>query len=234
MPQTPAVQDYLKAIYHLRQLTGKVGTTQLARHLSVAPASATDMVKKLAEANLVEHRPYRGIDLTEMGEREALRVIRHHRLIETFLAEVLEVPWDRVHEEAERLEHVISEDLEQRMDRLLGYPSTDPHGAPIPSADLRIRLPENVEPLSRFAESVTSWPCAATVVQVSDHDPALLRTYATLGVRPAVEFDLLDSGGRALTLQVGNATEPVQLARDAADYVLVRPKQHAATRSSTV
>ncbi|HXV98971.1 MAG TPA: metal-dependent transcriptional regulator, partial [Anaerolineae bacterium] len=127
-----AMQDYLKAIYKLQEQGEQVPTSALAELLGVAPASVTNMCKKLAELNLVEYEPYQGVKFTPAGQKMALEIVRHHRLIELYLAEALNVPWDRVHEEAEKLEHVISEDLEERMAAALGDPLFDPHGAPIP------------------------------------------------------------------------------------------------------
>ena len=132
-----AVEDYAKAIYALSHgRTEPVSTTALAKAQSVSPASASAMVKKLAALGLLEHAPYRGVTLTAAGERVALEVIRHHRLLELYLAETLGLHVDDVHDEAERLEHVISEELEQRIDKALGFPTHDPHGDPIPDANL--------------------------------------------------------------------------------------------------
>src|SRR5437867_7774832 len=130
---TESVQNYLKTIYELQHEQGRVATTLLADRLGVAPASVTGMIKKLAGMHLVTHEPYQGVVLTEAGERIALEVIRHHRLIERYLAEALGVPWDEVHEEAEKWEHVLSEEMEERIDAMLGHPTTDPHGTPIPA-----------------------------------------------------------------------------------------------------
>jgi DtxR family transcriptional regulator, Mn-dependent transcriptional regulator len=131
-----AIQDYLKVLYHLQIDGGRVSVTALAREQKVAPASASGMVKKLAALGLVEHAPYRGIRLTSAGEKVAVEVIRHHRLIELYLARTLGLHVDDVHDEADRLEHVLSEELEARIDRALGFPTHDPHGDPIPNADL--------------------------------------------------------------------------------------------------
>jgi DtxR family Mn-dependent transcriptional regulator len=131
-----AIQDYLRQIFVLGEAGGRVSTTALARSQGVAPASATAMVKKLAALGLVEHAPYRGVSLTDAGERVAVEVTRHHRLLELYLAETLGIDVDDVHAEADRLEHVISEELEARIDQALGYPTHDPHGDPIPDADL--------------------------------------------------------------------------------------------------
>jgi DtxR family transcriptional regulator, Mn-dependent transcriptional regulator len=139
VPLSEAIQDYLKGIYKLQAAVGHVTITALARDQGVSAASASAMVKKLAALELLEHEPYRGTRLTGAGERVALEVIRHHRLIELYLAETLGVAVDDVHDEADRLEHVISEELEARIDRALGYPTHDPHGDPIPDADLKWR-----------------------------------------------------------------------------------------------
>ncbi len=134
---TDAIQDYLREIYKLGAESGRVSVTALAKRLDVAPASASAMVKKLAALELAVHEPYRGVTLTPAGERVALEIIRHHRLLELYLAETLGLHVDDVHDEAQRLEHVLSEELEQRIDRALGFPTHDPHGDPIPDANLR-------------------------------------------------------------------------------------------------
>jgi DtxR family Mn-dependent transcriptional regulator len=135
-PLSEAIQDYLKGIYKLQAATGRVTITSVAHEQGVSPASASAMVKKLAALDLLEHEPYRGARLTGSGERVALEVIRHHRLLELYLAETLGLDVDAVHDEADRLEHVISEELEERIDRALGFPTHDPHGDPIPDANL--------------------------------------------------------------------------------------------------
>jgi DtxR family transcriptional regulator, Mn-dependent transcriptional regulator len=131
-----AIQDYLKALYHLQTGEGRVSVTALAREQKVSPASASAMVKKLAALELVEHAPYRGIRLTRAGEKVAVEVIRHHLLLELYLADTLGLHVDAVHDEADRLEHVLSEELEAKIDSALGYPTHDPHGDPIPNAKL--------------------------------------------------------------------------------------------------
>lgn len=134
---TDAIQDYLREIYKLGEGGGRVSVTALAKRQGVSPASASAMVKKLAALELAVHQPYRGIELTPDGEKVALEVIRHHRLLELYLAETLGVHVDEVHDEAERLEHALSEELEARIDKVLGFPTHDPHGDPIPDANLR-------------------------------------------------------------------------------------------------
>ena len=132
-----AIQDYLKGIYKLQERVGRATITAVAREQGVSAASASAMVKKLAALGLVEHAPYRGVSLTEAGERVAVEVTRHHRLLELYLAETLGLHVDAVHDEADRLEHVLSEELEAKIDSALGYPTHDPHGDPIPDADLK-------------------------------------------------------------------------------------------------
>jgi DtxR family transcriptional regulator, Mn-dependent transcriptional regulator len=136
-PLSDSIQDYLKSVYKLQAAHDRVTIGAIAVDLAVSPASASAMVKKLAALDLLEHEPYRGARLTSAGERVALEVIRHHRLLELFLAETLGLHVDDVHDEADRLEHVISEELEARIDRALGFPTHDPHGDPIPGPDLK-------------------------------------------------------------------------------------------------
>ena len=136
-----SIQDYLKSVYNLQASEERVTIGAIAKDQGVSPASASAMVKKLAALGLIEHEPYRGARLTPAGEQVAIEVIRHHRLIELFLAETLGLHVDAVHDEADRLEHVISEELEARIDRALGYPTHDPHGDPIPDANLEWPAP---------------------------------------------------------------------------------------------
>ena len=136
-PLTRSVEDYLKTIYHLSDQGGFASTSDIAARLAVAPPSVSGMVKRLSEAGLIEHVPYRGVQLTSQGRRAALRMIRRHRVIEVYLSERLGYDWDGVHDEADRLEHALSEELEQRIDKALGFPTHDPHGDPIPTADLK-------------------------------------------------------------------------------------------------
>lgn len=133
MKHTESAENYLKTIWDLEADQGRATTSGIARRLAVAPASATGMIKRLSGLGLVDHTPYRGVVLTEDGRRTALRVVRRHRLIESFLVRVMDVPRERVHDEAERWEHVLSEDMEDRIDQLLGHPERDPHGSPIPA-----------------------------------------------------------------------------------------------------
>jgi DtxR family Mn-dependent transcriptional regulator len=176
-PISPAVQDYAKAVYALEARgRGAVSTNDLAERLGVTPGSASAMVRKLSEVGLVEHEPYHGVRLTQKGRRVALEVLRHHRLIELFLAEELGMPWDRVHAEAEVLEHAISEDLEQLIADRLGHPKLDPHGDPIPTEGFEIdeRPTRSLDELSPGA--------AGRFVRVSDSEPEMLRYLAEQGI----------------------------------------------------
>lgn len=183
---SPAVEDYAKAIYALQRGDGAVSTTALAERLGVTAASASGMVRKLDEHGLVTHVPYRGVRLTATGTRLALEVLRHHRLLELYLSESLGVPWDRVHEEAEVLEHVLSEELEALIAAKLGNPTHDPHGDPIPSADLE--MPD--EPTRSLAELEPG--SQGTFVRVSDSDPEMLRYLAEREIAPGAEVRVED------------------------------------------
>jgi DtxR family transcriptional regulator, Mn-dependent transcriptional regulator len=183
--KTQAMEDYLKAIHDLGEAGGRVSTTALSERLDVTPASATGMIKKLAEMKLVAHAPYQGVRLTAAGRRIALEVIRHHRLLELYLAEALKVPWDRVHVEAEKLEHVLSEELEERIDELLGFPTSDPHGSPIPRRDGTVEP----SPVLRLADIAPG--ASAIVAEVPDEDDALLRYLGGMGLYPRTEVRVL-------------------------------------------
>jgi DtxR family Mn-dependent transcriptional regulator len=200
-----AVQDYAKAIYALqrRGAGAAVSTNDLAARLGVTPASASAMVRKLDDLDLVDLEPYRGVKLTPEGERVALEVLRHHRLLELYLAEHLGVPWDRVHEEAEALEHVISEDLEARIAAKLGDPTHDPHGDPIPSADLAIH-----EADTRALESLDVG-ARGRFVRVSDSDPAMLRYLDERGIALGDDLEVVERQpfGGPLTVVIGGARE---------------------------
>jgi DtxR family transcriptional regulator, Mn-dependent transcriptional regulator len=185
-PLSSAHEDYLKAIYHL-ELSGKrVTNSDLANHMEVAPASATNMVKKLAELHLVEHEPYRGVRLTEIGRQVALEVLRHHRLVELFLHQALDMPWDQVHAEAERLEHVISEALEDAITTALNNPTVDPHGDPIPSREGEIGQSPGV-PLSD-ADLHRPYRLVRVLVQ----DPDRLHYLGSLGLYPNAQVIVLE------------------------------------------
>jgi DtxR family transcriptional regulator, Mn-dependent transcriptional regulator len=186
-PATEAVEDYAKAIYALehRDDGGPVGTSALAERLEVAPSTVTAMLKRLDAMGLVSYEPYRGVTLTPEGARVALEVIRHHRLIEAFLADSLGMPWDLVHDEAEVLEHYISEDLEQRIAEKLGDPALDPHGDPIPSAKLAMSDDRTV-PLATLEAGES-----AVFARVSDSDPEMLRFLDEHGIRPGAALSVV-------------------------------------------
>jgi DtxR family transcriptional regulator, Mn-dependent transcriptional regulator len=185
--RSQAIEDYAKAIYALeRRDCEPVSTNALAERLGVTAASASGMVKRLGELGLVEHQPYRGVSLTEDGRRVALEVMRHHRLLELYLVQTLGVPWDRVHQEAEVLEHVLSEELEELIAAKLGNPTHDPHGDPIPTRDLTIeegttQSLQSLEPGTR-----------GTFARVSDSDPEMLRFLAQRGVAPGDELEVVE------------------------------------------
>ena len=202
-----AIQDYLKEIYKLESEGTRPTTTAIARRMGVAPSSVTSMLKKLAALGLVEHSPYRGVELSEDGTKIALEVIRHHRLLEQYLAETLGVPIDAVHDEADRLEHVLSEELEARIDEQLGYPTHDPHGDPIPDAGLhletrRLRSLDALEPGEE-----------ATVRRVPDTDSELLRYLARLRLVP---------GGRVTMRRSEPFDGPLTVAVDGQEHAISR------------
>jgi DtxR family Mn-dependent transcriptional regulator len=183
IPRTAAVEDYAKAIFSLQARSPEpVSTNALAERLGITPGSVSAMLKRLGELGMISHVPYRGVRLTDDGRRIALEVIRHHRLLESYLADALGMPWDRVHAEAEVLEHVLSEDLEELIAAKLGNPTVDPHGDPIPSADLELD-----EPLTERLESLRPGD-GGQFVRVSDSDPEMLRYLAERGISPGDRF----------------------------------------------
>ncbi len=185
---TPAIQDYLKTIFDLTEGHNVASTTALAERLGITPASVTGMLQHLASAGtpLVAYEKYRGVSLTSAGELAALDIIRRHRLIETFLVKTLGYRWDEVHEEADRLEHVISEDLEARIARALGDPEHDPHGEFIPTAALTMPIDKSI-PLSDLRPNQK-----AVIRYIRDADSALLRHLESLGLIPGVNIKALD------------------------------------------
>jgi len=181
-PLTRSVEDYLKAIYHLSANGGFAATSDIAQMLDVAPPSVSGMVKRLSEAGLIEHVPYRGVQLTSQGRRAALRMVRRHRILESYLVQNLGYDWDNVHEEAERVEHAVSDALIDRMANRLGDPHYDPHGAPIPTAAGDIEEAEHVT----LADAAPGK--AFEIRQVEDRDPAKLRFLAELGLLPGTRL----------------------------------------------
>jgi DtxR family Mn-dependent transcriptional regulator len=184
---TSAIEDYAKAIYALQtREEGPVSTNALAERLGVTAGSASGMVKRLGELGLVDHVPYRGVTLTESGRRVALEVLRHHRLLELYLVRDLGLPWDRVHAEAEVLEHVLSDELEALIAAKLGDPTLDPHGDPIPSSDLELE-----EPATQTLQSLETG-ATGVFARVSDTDPGMLRFLAERGISPGARFEVVD------------------------------------------
>ncbi|MGN6372770.1 MAG: metal-dependent transcriptional regulator [Solirubrobacteraceae bacterium] len=178
-PPSTAIEDYCKAVYVLETRGGEaVSTNALAERLSLTSGSVSGMLKKLDESGLITHIPYRGVRLTDKGRRVALEVIRHHRLLELFLTETLDMPWDRVHDEAEVLEHFLSDELEELIAAKLGHPTIDPHGDPIPSAELELE-----EHATRSLDTLDDGE-EGMFVRISDSDPEMLRYLSDRGIRP--------------------------------------------------
>jgi len=199
-PLSGPVEDYLKAIYDLERDEHPAATNDIAERLAISPASVSGMMRRLAEQGLITHEPYRGVRLTADGRRAALRTLRRHRILECYLTEVLGYPWDRVHDEAEQLEHTASEELIERMAKALGDPSRDPHGAPIPS---REGVVEETPRRTLFDAAVGE---RVRVRQVMDEDGERLRYLAELGIRPGSIVRLLDRApfDGPMTLWVGD------------------------------
>ena len=210
---TNAMQDYLKEIHKLRMEGRKATTSAIAERMAVRPPSVTAMLKRLTALGLAEHAPYRGVELTPSGERVALDVIRHHRLLEQYLAQALGLSLDAVHSEADRLEHALSEEVEARIDRSLGYPTHDPHGDPIPDADLhidraRLRTLASLEPGEE-----------ATIRRVPNDDDELLRYLSKLALVPGKKVKLrrAEPFGGPLTVRIGKAEHAIS--RELADGI---------------
>lgn len=211
MPKTitRSTQDYLKRIYELTECGLPASTNDLARELDIKPASVTGMIQKLAAEKpaLVEYHKHQGATLTPTGKRAALEVIRHHRLLETWLVQTLGYSWDEVHEEAERLEHVISEDFERRIAAALGNPTRDPHGELIPTEDLKMPV-DDTTPLSSLRPKQS-----ATIQRVSAQDPELLRHLDSLGLTPGIQIEVTEysSFDNNLTIKVGKTSNVLGL-----------------------
>jgi DtxR family Mn-dependent transcriptional regulator len=210
------MEDYLKAIFNLLQNKGKANTNDLAKSMNVSAPTVTQMVKRLVDLKLVRHEPYKGVSLTASGDKMALETIRHHRLIEQYLYEALGVPWDKVHREAEKLEHVISEDLEKRIAEVLNHPTRDPHGSPIPSKDLVLES----EDLCLLTELQAG--SKGTISEVPDEDPKLLRYLDELGLKPDTAFTLkrIEPYGGSVVLQIDKNN--VYVGSEAASQIKVK------------
>jgi DtxR family Mn-dependent transcriptional regulator len=217
METSDSVQDYLKSIYALEQTGDDATTTAIAARLSVSPASVTAMVKKLADRGHLQHERYRGVRLTASGRKLAEEVIRHHRLIEAYLHRVLGMSWDEVHDEAEKLEHAISERFEDRIAEVLGHPTHDPHGDPIPPKNGK-----HVEVMHPTLEAAEIGP--AEVKRVSDRDPEALRYLAKLGITPGtlIEIEEQDPFGGPVWVKVRNRRHPI--GKELAETIYVATK----------
>ena len=222
---TAPAEDYLKAIYDLERSGNAAGTNEIAAQLDIAPASVSGMVRRLAEQGLIEHERYRGVRLTEAGRRAALRTLRRHRIIEAYLTEALGYPWDRVHDEAERLEHAASDELIDRMAAAIGEPARDPHGAPIPTREGSVDEPRLI--------SIDELPEGARgrVSRVSDYDGDRLRYLAELGVTPGTPVQVVErapfDGPITLRLEDGSQRS---VGRGLAKQVLVELLEVRGTR----
>jgi DtxR family Mn-dependent transcriptional regulator len=202
---TAPVEDYLKVIFELESAAGVAGTNEIAAELGFAPASVSGMVRRLAEQGLITHERYRGVKLTKSGRRAALRTIRRHRVIEAYLTRALGMPWDRVHDEAERLEHAASDELVDRMAAAIGEPTTDPHGAPIPTREGTLEEP----PLRTLAEIRVGE--RVSVQRVGDRDPGQLRYLAELGITPGRQVEVVSRApfDGPIELRVGRGTRSI-------------------------
>lgn len=198
---SPAVEDYIKTIFNLQEQSPTVATTDIARAMDVSAASVTGMIKRLARMNLVVHESYRGVQLTPAGEKIALEIIRHHRLLETYLKEIMGYSWAEMHQEAERLEHHISETFEDRIDALLGYPTHDPHGHPIPTRDLK--LTRNRTLTLEEAEVDKQY----VIRHLSDADVAVLDFIERIGLMPGRRIQVVSLEEGHVTVSIEGAMQ---------------------------
>ena len=229
---TAPVEDYLKVIYEIESAgeTGdeSAGTNEIAEILGIAPASVSGMVRRLAEQGLIAHERYRGVRLTDQGRRAALRTIRRHRVIESYLAKALGYPWDRVHDEAERLEHACSDELIDRMAAAIGEPTTDPHGHPIPARDGTL-AEQDLQQLATVETGIR-----VTIERVSDRDGDRLRYLAELGVTPGTVVEVVrrEPFEGPITLRIGRVDRVIGPALAAHVLVSVTPGSHQHRRKS--
>jgi DtxR family Mn-dependent transcriptional regulator len=223
-PLTQPVEDYLKAIYAIGKGTGPAATNEIAQRLALAPASVSGMVRRLADQGLLAYERYHGVKLTETGRLAALRTLRRHRVIEAYLSQALSIPWDRVHDEAERLEHAVSDDLVDRMAATIGEPIVDPHGAPIPTRDGAVDETEHTS-LADLAVGATG-----VVARVTDEDPQMLRYLGELSIRPGKRITVKARApfDGPITLLVGK--EELSIGPGLAGYVLVAPARDRGTK----
>ncbi len=217
---TVNTEDYVKAIYRLQQEGRKVVTSALAAQLQIADASVTDMIKKLSEKGLVHYQRYQGVELTAKGKRAALKIVRRHRLWEMYLVRFLGFSWDRVHDEAERLEHVTSDELEKRLDHALGSPAFDPHGDPIPGVDGGLEYSEYTALGQHSPGDIVK------VMRVSDDHPEILQHATTLGVELNRKLTVKEkrSFDGSMVVKVGNKIQVIS--QQMAGAIFVRPLGH--------
>lgn len=220
---TGPVEDYLKAIYELERLGKPAETNAIAELLGIAPASVSGMVRRLAEQGLIAHERYHGASLTAAGRRAALRTVRRHRVIEAYLTSALGYSWDRVHDEAERLEHAASDELIDRMAEAIGEPETDPHGAPIPARDGTLQEERSLRPLSALAVGDVG-----RVERVSDRSGERLRYFAELGIVPGATVQVIgrEPFDGPIALRVDDA--PRTVGPGIASQILVAPLRNSA------
>ncbi len=213
---TPSVEDYIKAIYKVQLDSDNVNAQDIAGRLKVSAAAVSKMLKRLQELRLVDHTPYQSIALTSSGKKMALEIVRHHRLLELYLVEALGYSWDEVHVEAERLEHHISEEFEQRIDALMGHPTRCPHGDPIPDKE------GNIASITRTTLA-TELPGRLVVKRVSDVDAALLRFLKSEGLFPGTDIELIEQEPFGGAFVVRLEDRLVRIAPDAAKQIFVEP-----------
>jgi DtxR family Mn-dependent transcriptional regulator len=207
-------EDYLKQIYLLGENGRRVSTQALAHQFRVSPASASEMISRLAQLELVEHEPYRGARLTDAGSRVALEMLRHHRLLETYLVKMLGYDWGQVHEEAERLEHVISERFEERIDAAMGHPTHDPHGDPIPTHELSLPAEERGVKLTALPIGVTS-----RILRVATQDRETLHLLGRLGLAPGAKVEIMSVERRGVQVRIDD--ERRSLTADVAELLFM-------------
>ncbi|MFP8952525.1 metal-dependent transcriptional regulator [Natrialbaceae archaeon A-arb3/5] len=218
MMLSDVMEDYLKVIYQLQRTTDdRIKTSQIAEELDVTSPTVTSMLEKLEDRGLIDREKYRGVTLSDEGETVALEIVRHHRLLEAYLTEHLDYDWSEVHAEADRLEHHISEDFEARVAAALDQPDVDPHGSPIPSADLEPPERTDGKSVSEFSEGDT-----VVVEEVADHDSDILSYLSDHGVEPGVELDILEVAPFGMvTARSSDGGEPVSLPENIAHHVRV-------------
>jgi DtxR family Mn-dependent transcriptional regulator len=221
-PLTEPVEDYLKAIYAIGKGWGPAATNEIAQRLALAPASVSGMVRRLADQGLLAYERYHGVKLTDSGRRAALRTLRRHRVIEAYLSRALGYPWDRVHDEAERLEHAASDELIDRMAATIGEPIVDPHGAPIPTREGAVDETEY--------KSLAELPIGATglVARVADEDPEMLRYLGELSIRPGTRLTVKTRApfDGPITVTVGR--QPISIGPTLAAHVMIAPTRDKA------